>query len=76
MKELITLERLKGALTSLTIWVNKIFLTLVSLYELFKEDLVLLKPYLPEELYQNLTMVLIVVNMLMRFRTTKDLAHK
>ena len=74
------IKKLQGTLKSFTIWFNLIIGTItVTLMEfipyahgLFPE----LQPYLTAESYKRLALVLIVGNIILRFKTKKSLAEK
>lgn len=73
---IVTLDRIKGSIRSLTIWINGILLALIPLYETFKNDFVQLQPYMTDANYRKLAVLIIIGNVILRFRTTKDLADK
>jgi Na+-translocating ferredoxin:NAD+ oxidoreductase RnfE subunit len=76
MKTLITMDRILGAGRSLTVWFNGMMALLISFYEIFKDEVPKLQELLPPDAYHDLAIVMIVVNTLLRFKTTKDLANK
>lgn len=73
---MITLDRIQGAIRSLTIWFNGIIAAFVPMYEMFKEELPGLQQYMTPELYFKLAMYVAIANIILRFRTTMDLANK
>ncbi len=76
MNNIITVARLQGAMRSLTVWANGIILTAIPLYETFKDDFTQLQPYMTDANYRKLALCIVVGNIILRFKTTKDLANK
>jgi hypothetical protein len=68
--------KLAGSMRSWTIWFNAILLSLIEGLPMLQESLPQLQVYLPPGIYTNLTMVLIIGNILLRFRTNTGLQHK
>lgn len=70
----------KGMLRSWTLWFNGILLALLP----FASDILLLlpqilpeiQPYMPANAYEFMGKVVVIGNILLRFRTTKPLAEK
>lgn len=67
-------ERLKGAWRSWTIWINSVaaivLMALPDLQMVFPQ----IQGYIPEIYYKYAMGVIIAANILLRFKTTKDLA--
>lgn len=76
MNNIITIARIQGAVRSITIWINGVALAAIPLYESFKDHFTQLQPYMTDANYRKLAMCIIVGNIILRFRTTKDLANK
>lgn len=70
------IDKLKGAWRSFTIWFNALLLAALPLYEAAKESLPDLQGYLPPDLYKWVGVAVVVGNILLRFKTRTDLAHK
>jgi hypothetical protein len=73
---MINLSRLANAWRSKTVWFNALLLAAIPLYQYFQENLEIFKPLLGEGNYSNLLVVIGIVNVLLRFQTTTDLANK
>lgn len=68
--------RLQGAVRSMTIWVNSVFgALLIGLPEL-QTSLPQLQSYVPANFFKYAMGIVIVANILLRFRTNSDLAAK
>lgn len=69
-------EKINGAFKSITIYFNILMLTAMEFvtyaHDVFQE----LQPYVPAETYRILALVLIIGNLILRFKTTKSLAEK
>ena len=74
------LEKLKGAYKSLTIWLNAMFLGLISNADLvmssLRENLPTVSQWLNADMLKYSAYFIIGVNVLMRFRTHNSLADK
>lgn len=68
--------KLAGALRSLTVWFNTTMLTLLPIVEIAKEALPELQQYVTPTAYKYVGLFVVVVNILLRFRTTKPLEMK
>lgn len=72
--------KLRGALRSVTMWVNGLFLAALP----FADEIVLalneylpaLQPYLPENTFKAVGLAVVVFNIYQRTRTSKSLAEK
>lgn len=70
------IDKLKGAWRSWTIHFNVWCGMLIGGLPLAQDSFPQLQPYIPADLFQKAMVVLIVGNLLLRFKTTADLAHK
>lgn len=70
------LGKLQGCYKSAVIWFNALTLSLMSLFELFHDSLSELSQYLPTDLYKKVGLVVILVNLALRFKTSKSLQDK
>jgi hypothetical protein len=70
------LDKLKGAWRSVTVWFNVIFGMIVTNFDAIRDNLPQLQPYLTPGLFGKLMVIGIVANILLRFKTNCDLAHK
>lgn len=70
------LAQLKNSWKSFTIWFNGIIGSLLAGYELFKDDLVQVQQYLTPENWKRLAVAMVVLNIALRFKTSKPLAEK
>lgn len=68
--------KLRGLKKSATIWFNSILASVVIALPLLQDTFTQLQPYLPDNFYKILAVVVIVGNLALRFKTTKDLADK
>lgn len=68
--------KLKGSLKSVTVWVNSIFLSLLPFYDDLRTSLPELQPYLPDDAYKKMVFALVILNIVLRFRTKVDLKDK
>lgn len=76
MKIFIIKRRLVGAWYSLTVWFNMVAITLLPVFEIFKDELPSLQMYMTPDNYKLAGLILAISNIILRFRTTKDLANK
>lgn len=67
---------IKSAYKSLTIWVNGIVLTAISLLPLAQDYAPQLKEYISDDLYKQMMLILIVANIALRFKTSSALRDK
>lgn len=74
------LEKLRGAIRSKTIWLNAMFLVLLDQLPTLLGNLAVtlpeIQPYLGTELYRNASLILVLGNLYLRFRTHTPLEHK
>lgn len=70
------MDKIKGMYKSLTIWVNGIFLALFPLIGIIKESLPDLGQYLAPGVFKWVGLVVVVMNIALRFKTNKSLADK
>lgn len=72
--------RLKNMWKSWTMWFNAIFLAMWPFADHIANTMLTwlpqLTPYLSENLAKNVGLAVVVANIILRFRTTKDLADK
>jgi hypothetical protein len=68
--------KLKGAARSWTIRVNAVAAALLLNMDTIMSYAPQLAQYMPQDKHQRLMLALAVLNMLLRFRTTKSLADK
>lgn len=67
--------KIQGTWKSWTIWVNGIILLIIQFADSLQITLPIVHEYLPSNLYQMLGIVA-GINILLRFKTNKDLAAK
>lgn len=70
------LGKLRGLRRSATIWFNSVFASVVLALPLLQDTFTQLQPYLPDNIYKVLAVVVIVGNLALRFKTVSDLADK
>lgn len=70
------LGKMRGLKKSATIWFNSVFASVVLALPLLQDTFTQLQPYLPDNIYKVLAVVVIVGNLLLRFKTVSDLADK
>lgn len=70
------LGKLRGMKRSLTILFNATVAAVVSVLPLAVDAFPQIKGYIPEDIYAAAWVVLVVGNILIRFKTTQDLADK
>ena len=68
--------KLKGARKSITIWANALAAGAVAALPYAADQLPQLQPYIGADLYQRLGLVIVVGNMILRFRTSQGLHEK
>lgn len=64
------------AYVSLTIWVNGIALTVIGLLPLAQDYAPQLQAYISPDLYKQMMLVLVIANILLRFKTSSALRNK
>lgn len=67
---------LKGSLKSLTIWFNGILLALLPLMEYLKDSLPQLQEWLGADLYRTVGLIVVIGNILLRYKTKKPVSEK
>lgn len=70
------MNKVKGAWKSVTIWINGIFLAAFPLVGMLKDSLPDLGQYLDPSVYKWVGLAVVVMNIALRFHTSKDLADK
>jgi hypothetical protein len=70
------IAHLKGMRRSLTIWVNGLILALLPALDYAKDSLPQLADYLSPEHYKAIMLVVVGLNIALRFRTSTSLADK
>lgn len=70
------IERLKNSQRSFTIWFNSLLGTLVIFMPEILSTLPTLREHVDGDIYKKMMLVAIVGNLLLRFKTTQDLADK
>ena len=68
--------QLRGALRSLTMWFNTTLLVLLPIFEYAEQVYPQLQAYVGPELYKTMGLVVVVGNILLRFRTYQALQDK
>lgn len=68
--------KLKGLKKSGTIWFNSIIAAVAAALPYAISTFPQIKGYVPDNVYETTWVVLVVGNILFRFKTTKDLADK
>lgn len=69
-------RKIQGAWKSLTVWANAAFANLILFAEPLKEYVPQVQPYLTGDNFKTLFLVVIALNVALRFKTTKSLAEK
>lgn len=72
----LVLAHTKGAVRSWTIWANGVVLSLVLAAPLLQDFLPTIKPFLNETGFERLTMLVLVLNLVLRIKTNKPLSAK
>lgn len=68
--------RIKNAWRSVTIWFNGVAGSVMVVLPTAQDSLPQLQSYLPHNFYQWMMGIVVAANIVLRFRTTKDLADK
>ena len=68
--------RLRGMWKSLSVWFNGVVATLLAALPILQESIGQVRELVTADTYKALALALVVGNVLLRFRTTKDLADK
>jgi K+ transporter len=61
---------------SWTLWFNGVAMSVITSLPLLADQMPQLQPYIPDNLYKNGMLALGVVNIMLRFKTSKSLADK
>jgi hypothetical protein len=70
------MDSLRGALRSLTMWVNGLAATAVAALPTLRDDFPQIEQYLDHQVYRYAMGALIAANILLRMKTTTSLADK
>ena len=70
------LKKIKGAYKSWTIWFNGISLAVIAGLPMLQDSLPMLSQYLDATVARTVGLVVVVANILLRFRTNISLADK
>ncbi len=72
--------KIRGALRSVTVWVNGMLLAAWpfadKIMQAVRDNLPALQPYLPEDVFRNVGLAVVIFNIFQRARTTQSLAQK
>lgn len=69
-------EKIKGMWKSWTVWFNGAAVAIVAAFPLVQDALPQIAPLVSAALYKNVTLFVVLVNLFLRFKTTKSLADK
>jgi hypothetical protein len=69
-------QKIKGSVKSWTIWVNGIASAVVAGLPMLQENFPQLQPYIPANFYKYAMLVIIAINIVLRFKTNKPLEQK
>lgn len=70
------LAYLRGAVKSWTIWTNGVLLTLVLAAPTLQEALPQIKPFVSNNAFEHLTLIVILLNVGLRIKTNTSLSTK
>lgn len=70
------MNHLKNAWKSFTIWFNAIVGAALGLGDTIKENIPIIQQYLTPEMVKYAVISVVVINVLLRFKTNKSLAEK
>lgn len=73
---MLIIEKLKGAGKSVTIWFNTTLLAIIPFSDHIKEALPMVQDYLTPDMFRNIGLIIVVVNIALRFKTNKCLSEK
>lgn len=73
---MITKDRLRNCWRSVTVWFNGAVGTLMLILPIAQASFPQMEGYLSEDLYKAVMAVVIAANIILRFKTTADLAEK
>lgn len=68
--------KIQGAYKSFTIWFNGIVGTILAGAPMLQENLPQLHSYIPENFFKYIMLLVVVVNILLRFKTNTGLDNK
>jgi len=68
--------KLKNAWRSWTIWFNSIIGSVMTLLPVAQDSFPQIQAYIPPHVYQWVMGIIVVGNIILRFKTTLDLANK
>ena len=69
-------DKLRGAWRSVTIWFNGLLLAALPLFEACRDYLPGLQEYVTPTVYKWVGLSVVLINIGLRFKTSRDLAHK
>lgn len=69
-------KKIKGSWKSLTIWLNGVLLAMFPMIDPIKESLPQLGQYMTPTMFKWLGLSVVVMNIALRFKTTKSLGEK
>lgn len=69
-------DKIRNAWKSMTIWFNGVLASGIAVYDQVKDQIPQLQQYLTPETFKYIAVTAVLVNIALRFKTTKDLAHK
>jgi len=69
-------NKLKKSYKSTVIWFNGILLSIIGLLDLFHSSLGEISQYVPDSLYKKIGLIVLIANILLRFKTDKGLENK
>lgn len=69
-------KKIKKSYKSMTIWLNGILLAALPVFEYARETLPQVQEYLPPDMYKPVGVAVVVLNILLRFKTEKGLHEK
>ena len=70
------IKRVKGAWRSWTIWFNGVGIAIVGFWPDLVSNFPTLQGYVSESIFKGTMGAILVINLILRFKTTKDLADK
>lgn len=69
-------KRLRNSYKSWTVWFNGVILTVIPVIEYAKDLLPQLQEFLGLEAYKIIGLIILIANILLRFKTNKSLSEK
>lgn len=70
------MQKIRGARKSVVIWFNSSLLAALPVFEALHDALPELQQFLPDNIYKWAGLVVVVVNIILRFKTDKPLEEK